>query len=320
MARIVFAALMLAGTCSAVGQQNPGDRVAERIRAATADLAGVMGVAAQIVGEPSGVFLNGDTRFPMASTYKVAIAMAVLHKVDHGGISLEQMVPIAPESLVISRPIASNFIHPGVSLSVANLLEVMIVHSDNSATDALLGLVGGPGEVTRWLRTIGIEDMRVDRKTADILRDFYGLEPGLSHLAKAVEVSRTDPGRVNAPRPDFETDPRDQATPRAMLNLLTALAGGHALSSQNTDLLLGMMGRTVTVPQRIPGLLPQDLDTARKSGTVGGVANDVGIVTLPDGRRLAMALFTKSSASPPESRDRAIAEAARILFDYYMLR
>ena len=315
----IFIATLLTGTGSVQGQQASEERVAAHIQAATSALAGVTGVAAKVVGGTSSVFLNGDTTFPMASTYKIAIAMALLHKVDRGEISLDEMVPISPEAIVFSKPIASNFIHPGIALSVVNLLEVMIVHSDNSATDALLGLVGGPGEVTKWLRTVGIEDMRLDRSTADLLRDFYGVEPGLAHLAEVAQKAQADPALVIAAQPSFEADPRDQSTPRAMLKLLIALAGEQALSANSSELLLGIMGRTITVPQRIPGLLPPGTAIARKSGTVGGVANDVGFVTLPDGRKLAMVVFTKSSTTPVESRDRAVAEAARILYDYFAI-
>lgn len=317
----MFIATLLAGTGTGTvqGQQASEERVAAQIQLTTSALAGVTGVAAQVVGGTSSVFLNGDTAFPMASTYKIAIAMALLHKVDQGEISLDEMVPISPEAIVFSKPIASNFIHPGIALSVANLLEVMIVHSDNTATDALLGLVDGPGEVTKWLRTVGIQDMRLDRSTADLLRDFYGVEPGLAHLAEVGQKAQADPALVIAAQPSFEADPRDQATPRAMLKLLITLVGEQALSANSSALLLGIMGRTITVPQRIPGLLPPGTATARKSGTIGGVANDVGFVTLPDGRKLALVVFTKSSATPPESRDLAVAEAARILYDYFVI-
>ena len=56
---------------------------------------------------------------------------------------------------------------------------------------------------------------------------------------------------------------------------------------------------------------------ANKTGTIGGVANDVGYITLPDGRRFAIAVFTKSSETSEAERDRAIAEVSRSLFDYF---
>jgi beta-lactamase class A len=79
------------------------------------------------------------------------------------------------------------------------------------------------------------------------------------------------------------------------------------------------MSRTRTGPGRLKGLLPSGTPVAHKTGTTGGVANDVGYITLPDGRRFAIVVFTNSSETPEPDRDRAIAEIARSLFDYFYL-
>jgi beta-lactamase class A len=255
----------------------------------------------------------------MASGYKIAIAGKVLSMVDKGDVRLDQMINIPPESYVSSQAIAANFNHPGVSLSVANLIEVMIVHSDNTATDNLMALAGGPAAITDWLRGLGIKDMRVDRSTAQILGDVYHGKSGLEALDE--EASEDEDSDPNDPAiPAFEADPRDHTTPKAMLRLLVILADGDALKPTTTNFLLGVMGRTVTGPDRIKGLLPPKTAVAHKTGTIGGVSNDVGFVSLPDGRRFAIAIFTKSSTTPPADRARAVAETARILYDYYALQ
>ena len=99
---------------------------------------GVVGVAVWPLGNEGrrAVLVHADERFPMASTFKVAVAGAVLEKVDQGKLSLDHMISISPDSYVESDVIASHFIHPGVSLSVYNLLEVMLTESDNTAADA----------------------------------------------------------------------------------------------------------------------------------------------------------------------------------------
>ena len=80
------------------------------------------------------------------------------------------------------------------------------------------------------------------------------------------------------------------------------------LSEKSREFLLATMSRTRTGTGRIKGLLPKGTPVARKTGTIGGVANDVGFITLPDGRRFAIVVFTKSSTTPEADRDRAIAE------------
>jgi beta-lactamase class A len=256
----------------------------------------------------------------MASTFKVAIAVAVLTRVDKGELRLEQLVDITPDMYVIgSNVLAENFVHPGLKLSVANLIEIMITESDNSATDIMIKLAGGPAAVTKNLRDIGINGQRIDRNTAEIIRDFAKL-PGPATVAVVGEAEKADPGfasRTDDRNLDFEKDPRDQSTPKAMLDLLLAIDNGTALSAKSRDFLIGSMSRTRTGKDRLKGMLPEGTPVAHKTGTIGGIANDVGYVTFPDGSRMAIAVFTKSSTTPAADQDRAIAETARTLYDYY---
>jgi beta-lactamase class A len=294
----------------ALGPARANPRLPELVDTITSGLAGRTGFAAQLIGDDTVIALNGDAPFPMASAYKLAVVGKVLTMVDVGGLRLDQMVDIPGERYVASPVIAANFRHPGVTLSLANLIEVTIVQSDNTAADTLMALAGGPDAVTAWLREIGIAGMRVDRTTAQIGAEIQAiLEAAGSH------------GDPNNPAvPAFDADPRDQATPADMLRLLVLLADGGILRPDTRDFLLAAMGRTVTGPERIRGLLPDGTLVAHKTGTAGGIANDVGVVTLPDGRRFAVAVFTAGSTTPPADRDRAVAETARVLYDFFALQ
>lgn len=286
----------------------------------TEELVGVIGVAAQQPGSPVTVLVNGDQPFPMASTYKVPIAITLLRRVDRGELSLSQLISVEDDGVVFSQIIASAFPHSGASLSLANLIEVMITYSDNTATDLCLALAGGPAAVTATMRELGIEGLRVDRSTAAILKDFYDIEAGRDGLAEVIATARRDPQRVDAPRADFEADERDQSTPQAMLSLLIALRAGNTMSTASTDFLLGAMSRTVTKPDRLGLLLPRNTKIRHKTGTVGGVANDVGFISLPNGGEFTIVVFSKSSNTPPADRERAVAEVARTLYDFFALQ
>jgi beta-lactamase class A len=291
--------------------------LAARIEAIAAPLVGRLGFSAQRLDGGPVFALNADERFPMASIFKIPIVLAALRRVQAGDRALDDIIEVPPDKYVMSEVISVTFIHPGVSLSLANLIEVMITHSDNTATDMVQEVAGGPGAVTAFLKEIGIDGMTVDRNTAGFMRDFYGFESGLENIAQAVEFSMSDPVAANAPKPAFEADPRDQSTPAAMMTLLTMLARGEVLNPDLTAFILGVMSRTSTGPGRIRGLLPGGTPVAHKTGTIGGVANDAGFVTLPDGGRMVLAVFTKSSSTPVADRDRAIAETARVLYDHF---
>jgi beta-lactamase class A len=304
----------------AYGQTTEAQSVGAAIERVATGLAGRIGFAAQEIGTDKLIAFNGDETFAMASTYKVAIATAILDRVDRGELSLDQMVDINHDTMIVGQVgLAETFPHPGLQLSIANLMEVMITESDNTATDTMMGLAGGPAAVTQNLRRLGINDFRVDRLTGEILRDVFDL-PGQATLEVVTEAYRTRPELVTIqgdPNPDFEADPRDHATPLAFLQLLLAIDSGKAMSAESRDFLLAVMSRTRTGAGRIKGLLPKGTPVAHKTGTTGGVANDVGYITLPDGRRFAIVVFTNSSKTPEPDRDRAIAEIARSLFDYF---
>jgi beta-lactamase class A len=283
---------------------------------------GVVGIAAwRLDGRGPRVLVNADNPFPMASTFKVAVAGAILSKVDRGEISLDQLVPVPHAMMVESEGLAATFRYEGVSVSVKNLLELMLTVSDNTATDVLTKLAGGPAAVTAWVRGQGIEGLRVDRDTSGLIRDFFHIGPGSfpEALAAAVKADPKLEERGDKLNPAFDNDPRDTATPLAMGTLLERFFTGKALSPASTKLLTDIMERNTTGKARIRGRLPEGTAVAEKTGTIGGSLNNVGLVTLPDNDgKIIVAVFIKESRKPFDDRERVIADVARALYDYYL--
>jgi beta-lactamase class A len=230
------------------------------------------------------------------------------------------MLDVPQAMMSPSEVIADRFIHPGVSLSVHNLLEVMLTQSDNTATDVLMKAAGGPEAVTAWVRAQGVGAMRVDRDTNRLLRDFYGLGEG--PLTEAFDTAvKADPSLLTkGSKPDaaFDADPKDTASPSAMATLLTRMFAGKALSPESTKAFTAIMERCRTGTARLPGQMPPGTTVAHKTGTIGGTVNDVGMVTLPDGTGVVIAAYVKASAAPVADRERAIAEIARTVRDYFL--
>lgn len=296
------------------------DAVLAEIRRLAPASGGELGVAARLLERGPTLAVNGDERFPMASTFKVAVAATVLAAVDEHRLTLDRMITVDPASYVDSDIIASRLVHPGVSLSVWNLLELMLTESDNTATDNMVATAGGPAAVTAWLRSHGIAGQRVDRDTAGLLRDFFHLPAGPFQAALAAGLkAHPEIGDLDTkPNPSFDDDARDTSTPLAMLDLLTRIFRGEALSKSSTSVIVDIMGRCRTGTARLRGLLPEGTAVAHKTGTIGGTVNDVGVITLPDGRHVVIAVFIKKSTLPIEARERVIAEVARTLRDYYL--
>ena len=168
--------------------------------------------------------------------------------------------------------------------SAAKVMELMIVRSDNAAADQMLATLGGPAVVQQWLWSSGMTGIRVDRTIAQLLREH-------GHLA----------------------DSRDVATPKAMVALLNRLDDGTVLADESRLLLLGLMSRCETGTRRIRALLPGGTPVEDKTGTLNGVTNDVGFITMPDGHRVAVAIFARGG----RDRQSGIAEAARAIYDRF---
>jgi N-acyl-D-amino-acid deacylase len=270
------------------------------------------------------VSLRRGERFPMASTFKVPVAVQLLERVDRGELSLDQMVTIRPRDLHPgSGTLASLFNKPGVALSLRNLLELMLLISDNSATDLALEAAGGAAAVTARMRALGIEGIDVSRPTIRLIADWAGWtlpdesewSPELYRkLAEAVTAAE-----AGAAHARFDADPRDTSTPDAMVALLERIHRKDLLKPGTAALLLDVMLRCQTGEARLKGILPAGTPVAHKTGTIGGTTNDVGIVTLPDGAgHLALAIFVKSSGKAVAARERVIAELARAAHDFFL--
>lgn len=286
----------------------------------------VVGVGAIQIESGRSISIRGAEGFPMASAFKLPVAVQILSMVDSGKTTLDKMISLTPGDLHPgSGKLTELFFHPGVSLSLANLMELMLVISDNTAADLVLREAGGPAAVTARMRDLGFPGIRVDRSTALLISDWQGVK----NLPPESEWTRDqwDPlfdavpqqQHMQARRAEMR-DPRDTATPDDMTRLLSRLWQRDLLSPHSSTFLLDMLARCETGTARIKGLLPKGTVVAHKTGTLGGVADDAGIITLPgDGGHVALAVFTKSSNRPEEVSERAIAEVARTVYDYFAI-
>lgn len=266
---------------------------ASRIAALASAEQGRIGVAAVDLATGRTVEVLGDQPFPLASTSKIAIAATFLDGVDRGiyslGTQYPLMVPLPSRRL--DGPVAP--VRPGVRMSALSLIEAAIIRSDNAATDALLAAIGGPRAVNAWLRRTGNAGLRLDRDIATLVRD---------------------DGVVN---PVTVVDKRDSTTPLAMVQLLAGLHKGKWLSPASQEVLLGAMSRCMTGKRRMRANLPLDVMVAHKTGTLFNTSSDVGIITLPDGRAVAVAIYVTGQGTKL-NRDARIAAIARGLYDGYL--
>jgi beta-lactamase class A len=305
---------------------DPGLALLQREIERLANLSGgVMGLAALHLESGRSVYLNRGVSFPMASSYKVPMSVELLTRVDRGERSLDEMIHLIPADIHPGSGTLSQLYQvPGIALSLRNLMELMLLISDNSATDVVLREAGGGEAVTARMRALGIEGIRVDRPTSLLIGDFLGVrelpEDGNVSLEEFRRLSEeVSPEEREEAAKGFDTDPRDTSTPEAMARLLEMIWRGEALNRGSSDLLLDIMRRSTTGQERIKGILPPGTEVSHKTGTIGGTTNDVGIMYLPDDAgHVVLVVFVKESTRPVPERERAIAQVSRAVYDYFL--
>jgi len=285
---------------------------------------GVLALAAQDVATGARYSFRGGEPVFMSSVVKLPLSVRILRQVDRGRLSLETRVAIPPTRFSPGySPIADSARSDTVVLTIAELLRHAVSNSDNTASDRLMELAGGPAAVTAEIRALGIAGIRVDRTYRQNSAAFRGVDslPPVYTLAEYDALSaRVPAARRQAAPVRFLADPRDRATPEALVRLLAAVERGRVLSPASTRLLLHLMTETANPATRIVAGLPAGFTAAHKTGTWGGAVNvavnDVGLVRPPGpGAPLALAVMVRGATAPDTTVYAAIAAATRRVID-----
>lgn len=307
-------------TASLAGLQ----RLEKQIRDVIEGEEGEVGVSLLHVETGRALAVNGDTPFPMASTFKVPVLVELLSQVREGRFSLDDELRVRETDLHLGSGMLSSLTAPGIVLSVRNLVNLMMLISDNSATDMLLAKVG-VANVNARLKALGIGGMSVDRPCQKLIMDFLGMDYAIyGHLpldeitaARRGGGRRTPEDREKAVRA-FSADPQDQATPKAMTTLLAKIFRKEIIDPASCELVLDIMLKCQTGEGRIKGELPPGTRVAHKTGTIAGTVDDCGIIYLPDGQgHLVLTVWTKNFMGDTEDVEAIIAGIARFAYDYF---
>jgi beta-lactamase class A len=271
--------------------QRPGDSAAglgERLAAICARAGGDVGAAVIHVESGEEAAFGGERQLPLYSVFKLPLAVAVLREVEAGRLRPGEKVRVTPEEIVPGWRGNTDLWREPVERTVAELLELSIARSDNTSSDKLLSLVGGPAAAARLVRSLGLNNITIQ----STVREYVARE-GKNNTGAARDLAR----------------------------LLALLQKGEVLGPPQAALLLGMMERATTGGRRLRGALPAGTRVADKTGTGEDATNDVGLITLPGGRgHLAMAVLISGSNLSAEEEEKLIAELARAAYDAHAAR
>jgi beta-lactamase class A len=265
--------------------------------AIAADARGKVSVACSLPGSDLNCDFNPHARPPMQSVFKLPLGLTALHMVEQGQLGLDQPVRFLPSDRILPHtysPLQDKYPGANVDVPLRELLRLAVSLSDNTAADIVLRIVGGPGVVQAYVRSIGVSQ--------------FQLEDGEHRLHQ-----------------DASAQYRNWMEPTAAVKLLRLIAEGSTLKAEHTALVLGWMDDSPTGAHRIKGELPGIIVMHKtgSSGSENGVApatNDIGLIALPDQRKLAIAIFVTDSASDESTRDSVIARVAKAAYDAAVVR
>jgi len=252
---------------------------------------------------------NPDQPYPQHSVFKLWLAAMVLDRVDRGEMKLDERILVTRADLGFPyQPIAEKVGPQGYSATVEELVRYIVIQSDNPSADVLLRRVGGPAALTAWLRSKGVEDIQVDRSERE-------LHAEAAEMRRRVAAAPAE-GRLSVIH-GYLFGGRDAATPAAAATALAKLHRGELLSPASTRMLLSIMTETVTGPNRLRAGIEPGWKIGHKTGSGGMIdgrskgSNDIGLLTAPDGRTYAVAVFTAGDDLTPEKREAIAADVAR---------
>jgi len=255
-----------------------------------------VGVAIYGTGPGDTLSINGNTRFPMQSVYKLHLAFAVLNSVDNGELSLNRKVPIAKSDLLPDTwsPLRDKYPKGNIELLLKDILVYTVSQSDNNGCDRLFRLIGGTKVVNNYMHGIGIDNIEIK--------------------ATEQEMSR-----------EWNVQFTNWTTPLAAVQLLRKFEEGKILSEDSRAFLWKTLLGTTTGNKRLRGDLPVQTLVAHKTGSSGrnkngisAAVNDMGIVVLPNGKHFAISVFVSKSTEDDQTNEKIIADIAKMTWDYYI--
>lgn len=247
-------------------------------------LAGRLGVFALNTANGAQLSYRANEPFPLCSTFKVLLTSAILQRSTQIDGLMHQRIKYQQSDLVTYSPITKQHIEDG--MTVAALCTAAMQYSDNTASNLLMKILGGPGAVTAFARSIGDRQFRLDRwETA-----------------------------LNSALPG---DRRDTSTPSAMGYTLQRLALGEALEPHLQVQLRAWLRGNTTGVTRIRAGVPADWQVGDKTGTGDyGTANDVAVLWPPRRAPAIVAIYTTQAEKDANARNDIVALAARIVVDW----
>lgn len=253
-----------------------------------------VGVAMTIVEDSDTMSINGDKMFPMLSVYKLPIAMSVLNSIDNGSQTLQTAIHVSQKDMHPDTwsPLRDKLTTTDTFINLRDIIQYTLIQSDNNCSDLLLKSIGGVEAVQTYLKELGLPNIQINNSEWEMFQSWNLIYS-------------------------------NQARPRDITTLLTKLYSETLFSDSCHSFLWHTLTDCTTGNSRIKGKLPAGTEVAHKTGTsfttaegITPAINDVGIITLPNGKHIAISIFVAESKESKAVNENIIAEITKMIWDY----
>lgn len=286
------------------------------------------GVAVKHLESGEELYIDADRPFPLCSVFKIPVLCTAFQQIYAGKFTLEDRFELTLAEKNLPSGILV-FFQDGLRPTLRDLLTLMIIISDNTATDMVMNRIG-VASTTKFMHELGLTDIHVPMRVRDIFVDIMG-EAGadprkaftdLDKPPKSAEPSRRD-GHAYSLGPD-----NDVGTARDLNQLNEMIFRGQVINRQACDQMLHILLQQ-QLNLRIPRFLPEGTPVAHKTGTLSGIRNDSGVIYCSDRSHVALTTFTTWDAQAVKNDpvaewdrintiDSAMGHIGRAVYDHYL--
>jgi beta-lactamase class A len=276
-------------------------RITDLISAAALDV----GFAAIKVQTGQEIAVNGAELFPTASTFKVPVMVEIYAQARQGKFKISDRIVFEEVHRVIGSGVIQA-LGAGLNPTVRDLMMLMIIVSDNTATDILCDLVG-PATVTARMRSLGLQDIHTPGACHNLFRNAWSLplEGPIGYAEfKAASKAAAMPFTSGAYARDGSNN---TASAIDLARLMVLIQQGRAGTADDCADMIAIM-ENQHFQNRVPRFLPAG-SAANKTGSLRGLRNDAGLIRRAPGDTIAFAMFTFDATELPHGNSRQLIEA-----------
>ncbi len=306
MKKVFVGLVAAAGVVALVRAQQPDtetplQHLRSSIERTTRSINATWGIYVKSLASGEEVAIDADRQMETMSTIKIPLMIEAFEQIKAGKFKLTDKYTLVQEDIRPGTGIIQR-LDPGAVLSVKDLLTLMIIVSDNTATDVLYRMVGGPDAVTRRMQAMG-------------LKMTHPVNNGSAWFA----ALRAAPNAEAFYREGKH--PYGLSTPREMGQLLEKMERGELVDKDSSELMLQMM-RGQVYRSRIPRYITSYRVPHKTGDFLPFVGDDVGMLEVPGdpSKTIIVSIFTGNHFGSGEALENAIGLVARDVADYFAYR